>query len=108
LYFSPDRFTSNEIFIEMYQQDKITSANQFTYRLFVAGGLQDVGNHNHQSSLRYSASAGYKLKHNLYFNLEGKWSNVSSSNTSGQSYFQIAINIGYRFNKGPFDIMETK
>lgn len=100
VYFSPNNFTSQELFLEILQLDDVTKKNQVLYKLLVAGGQQKSDDLNSQATFRSEVSFGYKVNYGTEFKIYGSWSNVASAVASGFSYYQIGGRISHRFSKG--------
>ncbi len=96
-YFSPDKFSSYELFASIENLGLPTK--KWLYQALLAGGFQKIDNASTQDIYRYTLSLGYRPVNNFEASVYYLHSNSASSTVAGYAYSEVGLKVKWVFKK---------
>ena len=100
-YFSPEKYNSVEVFIDLLKDENISEVKSWFYGLTAATGYQFIEDTPKQTTYRVQLKLGYKSSNRFLVNLYGLHSNIASTTASGYNYTELGLRLKWLFLDKP-------
>nr|MBX2817799.1 hypothetical protein [Saprospiraceae bacterium] len=101
LYFSPNRFHAQEVFMELSKEASSVAPTKPFYLLSVAAGQQNIDRDLSQATYRIRGTFGIRISHRFSTHLSMLTTNVSSASAGGFRYTQLSLGMQWHFKAEP-------
>lgn len=91
VYFSPERFNTGEVFINLMKDENTAKPKSTFYNLNAAFGYQFIEDQARQGTYRFQAAFGYKFSERSIVNLYGLHSNIASASAAGFTFSEVGL-----------------
>lgn len=101
VYFSPNKFSAVEVFVDVLKERNNNKMRELFYGLTAATGFQYIENNNKQYIYRLQGILGYKFSPKIYANAFVTHSNIASATIGGFEFTEIGIKLKWQLSKQP-------
>ncbi len=97
IYFSPEKFYTTEIFVELLKDENNTKPKNWFYTINASTGFQSIEKNSKQFTYRVQSKLGYKFSNRLVINLFSQHTNIASATVTGFAYTNIGVHLQWFF-----------
>lgn len=98
-YFSPKKFNTAQVFINLEQDQDKVAPKQFFYKLNVIYGFQNIDDQTSKSTQKFQGDFGYKFSSQSLLSLYGTHSTIASANAAGAEFNEVGLRFKWLLSK---------